>query len=127
MHSYALVTAGDSPYDEALFKPASMDGPRFYSPLLITSDMVVETKAPGLKLLAADQSHGKLSYPNPLFTVPGAPHNSTWFDDINYRNRAREIRDQLQNHTTDVRFTGQYHKRTPIATPNTIPAFYFHQ
>lgn len=131
MAAYTLMTNSGSPYDQRLHR-APGDGAANWSPLLIGSDMIVETKALGSKQFAADQSTGKLAVPSMLNRVPGAFNNAAFYgngfgftDDVKYRNRLRKIRDQLQNHTTDFRLDGRMETRTPIALPNIIPAFYF--
>lgn len=130
-----LVMPNGSPYDDhGLFPPSTQDGPLNFSGALIVSDMVVgnQTKALGTLEFAADQSIGKVHPTNPIYTTPGAFNKATfygngfgWTQDAAYRNRARAIRDELQNQTTDVRLTSQYHTRTPIALSNVIPADYF--
>lgn len=132
-HNFHMIRSDDSPYDQRLFKANKGDGPINYSGMLVVSDMVPgnETKPLGTKTFAADQSLGKLAVPNPVFHG-GAINEAAfygngfgWHQDAHYRNRARQIRDDLTNHTTNVRFDGRYHTRTPIPLPNVLPLDFF--
>lgn len=136
MDAHSFLDHAASPYHTPLFPDHVGDGPSNYTPLLIVSDMIPgnETKALGIKTWGADQSLGKLAVPHPLFTIPGVPSTGAHYGmgfgfhkSVHYRNRAREIRDELMNHTTDPRLDGRLHKRTPIPIPNALPVYYFDQ
>jgi hypothetical protein len=129
----ALRTVDDTPYTEQLIAPNRGDGGDHYSGLLIVSDMVPgnETKPLGTKEFADDQSIGKLAVVNPYFYRPGANNVAAfygngfgWHDTVSFRNHSHRIRDDLHNHTTDVRLSGRLHTRTPMATPQFIPHDY---
>lgn len=129
-----LRAVDGTPYRTQLIAPNSGNGPDAYSGLLVVSDMVPgnETKALGTKEFADDQSIGKLAVVNPYFYRPGANNVAAfygngmgWHDTVAYRNSARRIRDDVTNHTTDVRLDGRLHNRTPMPTPDLIHADYF--
>lgn len=128
-----LRTVDNTPYVNQLISSNRGDGGDNFSGLLVVSDMVPgnETKPLGTKEFASDQSIGKLAVVNPFFYSPGANNVAAfygngfgWHDTVSYRNRSHRIRDDLLNHTTDVRLSGRLHTRTPMPTPDFIPHDY---
>lgn len=88
-------------------------------------DLNWSTKPRGTEKKNADQSDGKLTVPNPLMTGLGRAPNSypLWGSDghywntAEYRNKTRQIHEQLRGHTTHPRLTGERETRTPFPTP----------
>lgn len=120
-----LILPGASPYGGTpVFGSGQGDAVvKAFNPFIVGTNMDprTESKAPGINLFAADQATAKLAVPNPLMQTA----QGTFFKDANYRNAARQIRDDLTMYTTDFRLNGYQSSKTPMALPNVLPVSFF--
>jgi hypothetical protein len=131
-HNY-LITDSSPFHNYGLFDRQQVgDGADEWNPLLPGTSMLPSnnTKAPGVHERAGDVL-GKLAPTNPLFIGPQLKVASnhvfggdplSWSNDVNYRNRMREIRHDLFDFTTDFRLTAQHLTRSSVPLPNVLPA-----
>lgn len=123
-----------SPFSgQGLFNAAAKrDGADEWNPLLTGSSLLPSNnmKAPGVHQRAGS-AIGKLAPTNPLFIGPNLKVASnhafggdplSWSNDVNYRNRMREVRHELFDFTTDFRLTGQHVVRSSVPQSNLLPA-----
>jgi len=130
-----LVLSSDSPYlsDRVTGGSQLYGGVQAPSPLPQFSMQVIMGDAPGneVKTLgnrAVQPSLGKLAPINPLYAgtnLANWGNGAALHDDVRYRNRARQIDNDLRMHDDNFRFDDRHRPRTVKPMADVIPVDYF--
>lgn len=94
---------------------------------LVVTNFFVNRKPLGQALVAGDTAHARLGVPNPRYTGNGSSIAHSVYaihDEAAVKAHYRWWQQETQGYDYDVRFTNQYHTRTPVPLPNLIPHFH---